>query len=204
MARYRTLLFVGAPGSGKGTQGKALGMPPEFFHCACGDVFRNVNADSPLGETFRQYSLSGRLVPDDVTIALWLAHISAKVADGSFVPETTHLVLDGIPRNLTQARVMESHIDVKKVFHMNCSPEEVLLERLRRRALKEGRPDDAQESVIRRRLEVFEPESQPLLDYYSKDRVVEIQANRSAQDILRSILSALVTPSIPAAAKAMS
>lgn len=203
MARYRTLLFVGAPGSGKGTQGKALGMLPEFFHCACGDVFRNVNADSPLGKTFRQYSLSGRLVPDDVTMALWLAHISAKVADGSFVPETTHLVLDGIPRNLTQARVMESHIDVEKVFHMN-SPEEVLLERLRRRALKEGRPDDAQESVIRRRLEVFQRESQPLLEYYSKDRVVEIQANRSPQDILRSILSALVTPSRPAAAKATS
>ncbi|MGH7972588.1 MAG: nucleoside monophosphate kinase, partial [Limisphaerales bacterium] len=61
---YRTILLFGAPGAGKGTQGKILGMVPHFFHCACGDVFRSLSADSSVGRTFLEYSGRGDLVPD--------------------------------------------------------------------------------------------------------------------------------------------
>ena len=54
--KFRTILLVGAPGAGKGTQGKILGTIPNFFHCACGDVFRNLTIDSELGRTFVRYS----------------------------------------------------------------------------------------------------------------------------------------------------
>ena len=60
---YRTILLFGAPGSGKGTQGKILGTIPSFFHCACGDVFRNLRIDDPLGKVFVEYSSRGLLVP---------------------------------------------------------------------------------------------------------------------------------------------
>ena len=54
--RYKTVLLFGAPGSGKGTQGKVLGSLPHFFHCACGDVFRSLDKSSPLGKLFTQFS----------------------------------------------------------------------------------------------------------------------------------------------------
>ena len=69
--KYRSILLFGAPGAGKGTQGKVLGMIPHFFHCACGDVFRKLRADSPLGRVFIKYSSRGQLVPDNQTVKLW-------------------------------------------------------------------------------------------------------------------------------------
>ncbi len=69
--KYRSILLFGAPGAGKGTQGKILGSIPQFLHCSCGDVFRNLRPESPLGKLFLQYSSRGQLVPDEPTIKLW-------------------------------------------------------------------------------------------------------------------------------------
>src|ERR1700741_713005 len=76
---YRTYLLFGAPGSGKGTQGKALGSVPRFFHCACGDVFRSIDTRTKLGQAFLEHSSKGELVPDEVTVELWKAQIDAAV-----------------------------------------------------------------------------------------------------------------------------
>ena len=69
--KYRTILLFGAPGAGKGTQGKILGTVPNFFHCACGEVFRKLKPDSELGKVFVKYSSNGKLVPNDFTVRLW-------------------------------------------------------------------------------------------------------------------------------------
>src|SRR5438067_5272245 len=66
--KYRTLLLFGPPGAGKGTQGKILGTIPNFFHCACGDVFRSLKTDSQIGSVFLEYSSRGELVPDQPTL----------------------------------------------------------------------------------------------------------------------------------------
>src|SRR6185436_14590859 len=97
---YRTILLFGAPGVGKGTQGKILGTIPRFFHCACGDVFRNLTIESDIGRVFIQYSSKGQLVPDEPTIELWQKSIDANTQTGRFHPATDTLVLDGIPRNV--------------------------------------------------------------------------------------------------------
>src|SRR4051812_41030610 len=120
MDRYRTYLLVGAPGSGKGTQGKTLGDLPRFFHCACGDVFRSIDTRTAVGQAFLEYSSRGQLVPDEITIELWLARIKAAVENHVFKPDLDHLVLDGIPRNANQARLMEQLVAVEKVFHLDC------------------------------------------------------------------------------------
>ena len=65
-SKYKSILLFGAPGSGKGTQGKILGTIPGFFHCACGDVFRAVDVRSDFGKAFLDYSSRGQLVPDDL------------------------------------------------------------------------------------------------------------------------------------------
>src|SRR4051812_15504072 len=119
--KYRTILLFGAPGSGKGTQGKILGSVPHFFHCACGDVFRNLTIENELGRTFVEYSSRGQLVPDDTTIKLWRESIQGSQQTGRFHPDRDMLVLDGIPRSVRQAEILAETLDVRAVFNLTCS-----------------------------------------------------------------------------------
>src|ERR1700741_2706534 len=93
---YRTYLLFGAHGSGKGTQGKALGMVPRFFHCACGAVFRSLDTRTKLGQAVVYYSSRGELVPDSICLELWKDSISGAVETHRFKPELDALLLDGI------------------------------------------------------------------------------------------------------------
>ena len=161
---YRSYLVFGAPGSGKGTQGKALGSVPRFFHCACGDVFRSMDTRTKVGQAFIYYSSRGELVPDEICIELWKESITGAVEANRFKPELDVLLLDGIPRNLKQAKLMEPLIEVIKVFHLSCPDRSKLVERLKKRAIKDNRLDDANEAVIHRRLETYESETKPILD----------------------------------------
>src|SRR5215813_14048841 len=154
--KYRTFILFGAPGSGKGTQGKTLGSIPRFFHCPCGDVFRSIDTRTPIGKAFLEYSSKGQLVPDDITVELWEEAIDAAVDAHKFKPDIDILVLDGIPRNVSQAKIMDEKIDVQKVFHLSCPNRETLYARLKKRALKDNRLDDANEQVIQRRLATYE------------------------------------------------
>src|SRR6187455_2370375 len=113
-------IILGAPGSGKGTQGKILGNIPRFFHLACGDVFRSLDTRTALGQKFVEYSSRGELVPDDLTVQLWRANIQQHVEAHNFKPEIDFLVLDGIPRNVEQAKFMADDIEVLQVFHLSC------------------------------------------------------------------------------------
>ncbi len=187
MKKYRTYLFFGAPGSGKGTQGKTLGTVPGYFHCACGDVFRSIDVRTKLGQAFLEYSSRGELVPDEITVELWRVRIEHGVEAHIFKPEIDHLLLDGIPRNVRQAEIMEDIIDVRKVFHLSCPDRAKLVERLKKRALKDNRLDDANESVIRRRLETYEAESKPLLGHYGSELICEIDALQSPVEVLSQI-----------------
>ncbi len=186
--RYRTLLIFGAPGAGKGTQGKALGSVPRFFHFACGDVFRSLDTRTKLGQAFLYYSSRGELVPAEITIELWQVQIQSAVEAHRFKPDLDYLVLDGIPRNVEQARAMKPLIKVKKVFHLTCPDRDQLVTRLKKRALKDNRLDDANESIIRQRLDTYEAESKPVLDYYGPDLVQTIDATQPPVKVLLEIL----------------
>jgi adenylate kinase len=192
-ARFRTFLILGAPGSGKGTQGKVLGAIPRFHHLACGDVFRSLDTRTPLGQKFVEYSSRGELVPDDVTVQLWNANVKQRVDSHMFKPEIDFLVLDGIPRNVEQARFMEPHIEVLKVFHLSCPDRTELARRLRKRALKDNRFDDANETVIQNRFATYEAETKPILDYYAGDRIVDIDASQPPAKVLYDILAGVMT-----------
>lgn len=190
--KYRTYLLIGAPGSGKGTQGKILGAVPRFFHCACGDVFRSLDTRTPIGQAFLEYSSKGLLVPDEITVKLWMARIGDNVGAHTFKPDIDSLVLDGIPRNVPQAKIMQDLIEVRRVFHLSCPDRDALVSRLKKRALKENRFDDANEETIRRRLATYDEESKPVLDYYGPKLTRTIDATQTPvkvlSDILRSVL----------------
>jgi adenylate kinase len=186
--KYSTLLLFGAPGAGKGTQGKILGTIPQFYHHACGDVFRNLTIDSELGRIFLEYSSRGQLVPDEHTIRLWRGNIDAMRATGRFDPERDTLVLDGIPRTVHQAEMLRDTLNVRAIFYLTCSDRAKLVERLQRRALRENRLDDANLEVIRNRLEAYDRETKPVIDYYGPQLVHVIDSTQTPVNVLRDIL----------------
>lgn len=186
--KYRTILLFGAPGAGKGTQGKILANIPNFFHCACGDVFRSLSANDPLGRIFIEYSSRGQLVPDEPTIELWRQFIRNCEKGGRFNPELDTLVLDGIPRNKRQAEMLSDTLNVKAVFYLHCTNFDAMVERLQRRALKENRLDDANLDVIRDRLKVYDKETKPVLSFYGKTLVHRIDSTQTPVKVLLDVL----------------
>ena len=192
-AKYRTILLFGAPGSGKGTQGKILGTIPNLFHFACGDAFRNLRIEDQMGRLFIEYSSKGQLVPDEPTIALWSKNIKASTLDGEFNPAHDTLVLDGIPRNAQQAQILKDTLDVKAVFFLACPDQGKMIERLQRRALRENRLDDANLDVIKERLATYERETKPVLDFYGPKLVHTMDATQPPIDVLRKILDVIAT-----------
>jgi adenylate kinase len=193
MEKLNTILLFGAPGSGKGTQGKMLGTLPGYVHISSGDMFRALDRTSELGKVFMEYSTKGLLVPDDFTIRLWRDHMAKLVSSGKVHPDSDLVVLDGIPRNADQARMLDGHIEVTKLIVLRAfhnRPE--MVRRLKSRALKENRPDDANEATIQRRLEVYDKESRPAIAYYPQNVRVDVDALQSPIEVAHDILSAVL------------
>jgi adenylate kinase len=190
--QYQTVLLFGAPGAGKGTQGKILAQVPGFYHLSCGEVFRTIDTSSELGKTFIEYSSKGLLVPDDLTVRMWQSNMHARTVLSDYKPHADLLVLDGIPRNVNQAKLLEAHLNVLQIIHLICPDKEEMIKRLRRRALKENRVDDAREEVIRKRWDVYERETFPVLKHYPKDIIREVDATGSPARVLEHILECVV------------
>jgi adenylate kinase len=190
--KYRTILMFGAPGSGKGTHGKILGALPGFIHCSCGEVFRNLSPETPLGKIFVEYSSRGRLVPDEPTIQLWQQFAHGLTATGRFHPSRDTLVLDGIPRNVHQAEMLRKFVNVVAVFYMCSGNVKNLVARMQRRALKDNRLDDANIQVIRERLRTYERETKPVLNFYGKKIVHRINTDGTPPETFLKILRHVV------------
>ena len=193
MTAYKTILLFGAPGSGKGTQGAILGSVPGFVHVSSGEIFRDLRVGSPLGRVFLDYSSRGALVPDDFTVQLWQEHMAGLVALNRFDPQTDILILDGIPRTVAQARLLSAHIDVVRVYSLDCEDKGQMVLRLQKRALRDNRLDDASDAVIQHRLYVYEAETAPVLNFYSPETVLRVDTGRLPVEVLADILADLKT-----------
>jgi len=196
--KYRAILLFGAPGAGKGTQGKILGQIPNFVHFSCGDAFRNLRVDSPLGRVFVEYASTGQLVPDEPTIELWKRSVDGLIATNRFNPEADTLLLDGIPRNPNQVRILEDFIEVKAIFNLFCPVVDRLIARLQRRALKENRLDDANVEVIRARLETYKRDTRAVLNCYPDTLIHQIDSTQEPLFVLLDILKILARIPKPA------
>jgi len=190
--KYRTILMFGAPGSGKGTHGKILGAIPGYLHCSCGEVFRNLSPETPLGKVFVEYSSRGELVPDEPTIELWQQYVKGLVASGRFDPAKDTLVLDGMPRSLKQAKMLDKFVKVAAVFYLCSANFKNLVARMQRRALKDNRLDDANIEIIRARLKTYDEETKPVLNFYGKEIVHRINTDGTPPETFSKILRQVV------------
>lgn len=191
---FKSVLLFGAPGVGKGTQGKLLGQIPGMRHLATGDIFRGLDKHSELGRKVSGYMARGELVPDELTIQLWQEHMRGLMHSSppAYRPERDLLILDGIPRSLNQAMAMDRHINVLLILHLTFTDMDDMVMRLKRRALQQGRLDDADEAVIRRRFDVYVQETRPVLSHYDPKLVGEVNAVGAPAEVLMHVLQTLV------------
>jgi adenylate kinase len=183
------VMILGAPGSGKGTQGKILAGHLGIPQVSTGDLLRAaVKAGTPLGKQAQGYMDKGLLVPDEVIIGLIREILDSDTGRGG-------VLMDGFPRTVAQAEAVDRILGEKgdRVGHVALLEvdEQELVQRLLARAAKEGRSDDNLES-IERRLRVFHEQTEPLLAYYEAQDVVRRVAGMGDIDAIQQRLRVAV------------
>jgi len=191
-ARYSSILMFGCPGSGKGTQGLVLGQMPNMVHLAMGDIFRGLDKTSDIGKEFLSYSTRGALVPDELTVRVFQQHVREKIGAGKIDPAYHLLILDGIPRTVSQVNLLSEVIDVRRIVHLVMEDRDALIARLAARAKKSNRPDDASREVIVNRIDVYERETFPVLEAYPKRLISRVNADQPPLAVLRDIADCLL------------
>jgi adenylate kinase len=183
------ILLLGPQGSGKGTQAKRISAEYGIPHVATGDMLREaIAAGTGLGRSVKPILARGDLVPDEDMISLIRERLSRDDTAEGFV-------LDGFPRTMAQAEALDAMLreigrELTIVFELQL-PEEVCIERLLRRARLEGRVDDTPE-VVRRRLELYHRETEPLIEHYrATGKLVGIHADRPIPEVFAEIQEAL-------------
>ena len=192
------ILFLGPPGSGKGTQAKRLAERLDLPAISTGDILRDAVArGTPLGRQVSAIMARGELVPDATMIELVSERLAAPDARRGFI-------LDGFPRTIPQARALEGQLSgnghgISAVINLSV-PEEVVVERLAGRAAAERRADDLPEA-IRERLRVYEEKTAPLVQFF-RDRSVlrEVPGVGEVAEVADRIERALGAPRTQGAA----
>jgi adenylate kinase len=184
------LVLLGAPGSGKGTQGKILAAHFGIPKLSTGDALRAaVAAGTELGVKAGPFMSSGKLVPDELVYGIVEERLAQDDARRGFI-------LDGFPRNEAQAQVLDSMLvrlketPLDRAVHLHVEDEEII-KRLHERAVQEGRHDD-QPDVIRHRIEVYNDETHPLLDYYeAQGKLATVEGTGTLDEIFQRIVGVL-------------
>lgn len=181
MTKPITFIFLGPPGSGKGTQAQILADELDILHISTGEILRQAIADrTPLGEKAQSYMDRGELVPDELLLDLIQERLTHPDASKGWI-------LDGFPRNVAQASFLDrllEKIELAADHIINLAvPAETLVERL----LSRGRKDDS-EDTIRRRLVVYEEQTAPVIDYYQQQgKLATVDGDRHPEAVTQSL-----------------
>jgi len=203
------LVFLGPPGAGKGTQAKLLSQRMEFLHLSTGDLLREaVKNQTPLGKKAKEYMDRGELVPDELIVQLI----------EETMPKDGNVILDGFPRTVNQALALEEMLKgkgkkISKVLFFDV-PDEVIIDRLsgRRVCSKCGavyhvkynppkvegvcdlcggslvQRDDDREEVVKKRLEVYRKQTQPLIEFYQDRGIIyRLDAEKGVEELFEEI-----------------
>ncbi|MBD2187668.1 adenylate kinase [Pseudanabaena mucicola] len=177
------VILMGPPGAGKGTQGEILAESWQVPRIAPGDIFRaEIKQETELGLKVKSFSDSGRLVPDEVVIEV----IESRLRQ----PDTqSGWILDGFPRTVAQAEALDNLlVDINQPYDSVINldvPDQFLIDRLKARAIEQGRADDTEE-VIKNRLEEYNAKTRPLLEFYG-NKVKQIDGTPSMPEVTEAI-----------------
>lgn len=207
------LVFLGPPGAGKGTIAAKAKDELNIVHISTGDLFRsNIKNETELGKVVKEILAKGDLVPDEVTVNM----VKARLEEDD-LKEKAGYILDGFPRTVAQADALETFSKLDAVINFVLSEEEILKRLSGRRVCKstgrtyhiiynppkvEGRDDETGEELIQRdddkeeailnRLQVYQKSTAPLIEYYrQKGLLVDIDASKSPDEVLQSLLKVL-------------
>ena len=210
------IIMLGAPGAGKGTQAKQIADKYSIPHISTGDIFRaNLKAGTELGKKAKEYMDQGLLVPDELTCDLVMDRIGQEDCKNGFV-------LDGFPRTIPQAEALDAalaKINEKMDYAVDVDvPDENIVNRMsgRRACLncgatyhivsiptkvegvcdrcgnKVGLRDDDQPETVKKRLDVYHEQTQPLIDYYKKQNILKtVDGTQPMEEVFRAIVEIL-------------
>ncbi len=183
----KNIILFGPPGSGKGTQAKTLEQQHGLIQISTGDLFRyELGNQTELGVLAQSYMSKGKLVPDEVTIKMLERKYNEHTA-------AVGVILDGFPRTVAQAVALDKMMETRgeeiaMLISMEVDEEE-LVQRLLLRGIDSGRADDANEGVIRKRLQVYQDETHPVLDYYAEQgKVIRINGMGSVDKVFAKLV----------------
>ncbi len=210
------IIMLGAPGAGKGTQAKMIADQYGIPHISTGDIFRaNIKEQTELGLEAKKYMDQGALVPDELTVRILLDRVAKEDCKAGYV-------LDGFPRTIPQAEVLDQAVtkmNEKIDFAINVEvPDENIIKRMsgRRACLACGATyhvehvppkkdgicdrcgkelvlrDDDQPETVKKRLQVYHEQTQPLIEYYQKKNILkEVDGTKDMKDVFAEIVSIL-------------
>jgi len=193
------IFVLGGPGAGKGTQCAKLVQEFGFSHLSAGDFLRagHHREGSEYGDLIRQNIKEGKIVPSEVTVKLLQNALTNELEKHK--ENTEHgwgdgkgrFLIDGFPRQMDQAHIFDETVCQSKFVLFYTTTEEVMLERLLERGKTSGREDDNVES-IKKRFKTFVETSMPVVNYYRElNKVVEIDASRSVDEVYSHTASAV-------------
>ena len=181
-------MFMGPPGSGKGTQAKRLVDSKGWVQLSTGDLFRqHISKGTALGVNVKRYIDKGEYVPDELTVDM----VRQRLRE---IAPTTRILFDGFPRTVPQADALDRLLAefgraVDSVIFLHV-PREELMQRLVKRGAQEGRTDDTPE-VISKRLDVYEQQTKPVVDHYERGGIVRfVHGVGSVDDIAQRVAAA--------------
>lgn len=207
MKTVMNLVFLGAPGAGKGTQATRVCDRYGIPHISTGDILRaNIKAGTPLGVEAKTYIDKGLLVPDDVVIGLVEQRLGEEDCKNGYL-------LDGFPRTLEQAEALSKFSDITYAINIQVDSDMVIDRIAGRRMCKCGESyhiswynsdkcqkcgsvlyqrDDDKEDTVKARLEVYEKQTAPLIDYYnSKGTLRNVDGKKGMEEVFEDIAEIL-------------
>lgn len=183
-------VLFGPPGAGKGTQAGAMVERYNLCHLSTGELLRSeIASGTALGQQAKSLIEAGNLVPDEVVEGMIEAKFrSTKGVDG--------FLLDGFPRTIAQAQVLDKMLDASGEDVTACIsimiPDQLIHERIAHRATIEGRADDARPEIVENRIQTYHAKTEPLIDFYRKaGKYEEIDGMGSIDDVRTRIFNTM-------------
>lgn len=186
--KFSAILLFGPPGSGKGMLGKFLSQSKTQYHLSSGAIFRSLATYSPAGKLYYSYASKNQLLPDEAMVEIWKYFVQGLIATNSYYPESQDLLLEGIPRTVGQAKLLEDFVEVRHIIVLDIEENEELFRRASQQAWEERKEPALDYELHIERLAVYRANEEEILSHYPKRLISRIDAHQKPLEIVRDVL----------------